>query len=133
MFSTVLQIIEDRIKDNWLSTPVAWDNVAYVPKAGNPFVRPVATQTISELTTVASPGKGNYREYGLLTVQVFTEQEKGSRPNAELADAMAALFRGYVEGRLYMQEPRINRIGQDKEFYQSNVLVEFYYDNCLDA
>lgn len=133
MFSKVQQIIEDRLKDNWVSTPVAYDNVEYVPKAGVPFIRPTITQTLSELTTVASPGKGNYREYGILTVQVFTEQNKGSRPNATLADGVAALFRGYNEERLYMHEARINRIGSDKEFFQTNVLVEFYYDNCLNA
>ena len=134
MFETVTQTLERRLQNNWALTPIAFDNVEYVPRRGEAFVRGTITQTLSEMTTIpANNSEGNYREYGLLTIQVFTPKNEGSRPNAVLADGVAALYRGYQEGRLYCGAPRVNRIGSSDEFYQTNVLVEFYYDNCLNA
>lgn len=134
-YEQTTRLLEKRLKDNWALTPIAFDNVEYVPKRGEAFIRATITQTLSELTSIPTDGygSGNYREYGLLTLQVFTPKNEGSRPNAVLADGLAALYRGYNEARLFCNEARVNRIGSSDEFYQTNVLVEFYYDNCLNA
>lgn len=135
MYETVLTLIGARLQDNWdeVAIPVAWDGVEYEPVRGQSFIRLVVTQTESVLTTAASPGKGNYREHGLITVQVFTEWTQGAVVNANVADMVTDLFRGYTVDRLFCQEARINRIGQREEWYQANVLIDFYYDNCLNA
>lgn len=132
-FEKVNQIFGERLKANWPTTPIAWDNVEYKPKRGENFIRPVITQTLSEMTTTGEYGKGNYREHGLITVQVFTKKNDGVLVNVQLADALADLFRGYQEDRLYIKETRINRGGQQEEWYQSNVLIDYYFDNCLNA
>lgn len=134
MYETITQALEKRLQDNWALSPIAFDNVEYVPRRGEAFIRATITQTSAEATTIpANNQEGNYREFGLLTIQVFTPQNEGSRPNAVLADGVAALYRGYQEGRLFCYSARVNRIGSSDEFYQTNVLVEFYYDNCLNA
>jgi hypothetical protein len=133
-FETVHKLVEERLETQWAgATPIAWDNMNYKPKRGESFIRPVINQTLSELTTAASYGEGNYREHGLITVQVFTQKDKGARGNIALADTLANIFRGYSIDRLFIKETRINRIGQAEEWYQSNVLIDYYYDNCLNA
>jgi hypothetical protein len=129
----VYQLVEERLEAEWAGqTPIAWDNMEYIPKRGEDFIRLAITQTLSELTTAAEYGSGNYREHGLITVQVFTQKNKGARDNIKLSDQVANIFRGYTEERLFIHETRITRIGQREEWYQSNVLIDYYYDNCLE-
>lgn len=131
-FAKVHQLVEERLAAEWLSTPIVWDNKEYIPKRGEEFIRIVLTQTLSTLTTAAEYGKGNYRENGLITIQVFTQKNKGARGNVVMADELASIFRGFSIDRLFIQETRIDRVGQAEEWYQSNVLIDYYYDNCLE-
>lgn len=132
MFDVAYRFIEQLIRDNWVATPIAWDNVEYVPVAGTAFVRVTITQVDAVLTT-GNALTGNYRESGLITVQVFTPHDQGGQINAELSTDMQNILRGYSIDRLYIQAPRVVRVGQYKEFFQNNVLTEFYYDNCIAA
>ena len=132
-FQKVHELVGERLEAEWASrTPIVWDNMEFIPTRGTDFIRIVLTQTLSTLTTTAEYGKGNYREFGLITVQVLTQKNKGAGENLELSDAIANIFRGWSEDRLFIHESRIDRIGQDKEWYQSNVLIDYYYDNCLE-
>ena len=132
-FEKVHQLVEERLETEWAArTPIAWDNKEYIPQRGTDFLRIVLTQTLSQLTTAAEYGKGNYREYGLITIQVFTQKNKGARGNVGLSDAVADIFRGWSIDRLFIHESRIDRVGQTEEWYQSNVLIDYYYDNCLE-
>lgn len=133
MFEKAVQELQERLQDNWTDTEIAFDNVQFNPVRGVPFIRIAITQTESELTSIAGPALGNYREHGLMTIQVFTPKNDGVQPNARLADMAAALYRGYSSGGLFCMPPRVNRVGAHEEFYQSNLLVEFYFDNCLTA
>ncbi len=131
MFDTILRIIEERISIYWTDSDVAWNNVQYTPVAGTPFIRPVATQVHSGLIA-GTADQGLWREFGLLTVQVFTNRSEGTRDNATLARKVTELFRGYSKDSLYCLAPHVETVGDTKEWYQSNVIVDFYFDHCTD-
>lgn len=132
MFELASQLIEKRLQDNWTDTPIAFDNVEYVPVVGSPFVRLTISQTTSVLKTFATYGEGMYQEFGLIIVQVFTPRNDGTHPNNVLADKIADLFRGWNSGRLFCGTTRIVRIGTEKNWHHANVMIEFYYENCLN-
>lgn len=65
------------------------------------------------------------RRTGLLTFQIFTDKDKGSRPAAMLADSLAAHFEYYQSGQFETQAASVQRIGESDAWYQYNVSLSF--------
>lgn len=131
MFDAIHKLIEERIKNIWIPTDseVAYANVPFIPTAGKPFIRPVITQT-NAMLIAGNYDNGYWREFGLIIVQVFTNRRTGSRDNAVLSRKVSDMFRGYTSSSLYCLAPHVETVGETKEWYQSNVIVDFYYDKC---
>lgn len=132
MFEQVQQLIEQRLAAQLPDVSIAWDNVEFIPQVGTPFIRPTITQTETELTA-GTVDAGNWREHGLITIQIFTSKNTGARANASLSDRVGDSLRGYYIDRLHVGGPRAVRVGQDGEWFQSNVMIPFYFDNCLQG
>lgn len=128
MLNVISDILEKKLASGWSSTPIAWPNMVYIPQQDVPFIRPNITQTTSQ--RINAGDVGYYRDFGLMTVQVFTSRRKGARENANLASAIVTLFREYNYGGLFCGTPHIEVVGETKEWYQSNVIVDYYYDSC---
>lgn len=130
MFDTACQLIEEKILADLSDLDIAWDNVEHTPTRGTPFIRPIITQTANVLTA-GTAQSGNYREHGLITIQVFTQAKKGARENQSLATRVGNVLRGYSVDRLYCMGPETRRVGERDEWFQSNINIPFYFDNCL--
>lgn len=128
MFDRISQILEEKLQASWTLSEIAWANMSYIPKQDVPFIRQSITQTTSDRINVGDVGL--YRDYGLMIIQVFTPRRKGTRENAVLASSVAALFREYSHDGLYCGAPFVEVVGESKEWYQSNVIVDYYYDAC---
>lgn len=65
------------------------------------------------------------RRTGLIIMQIFTDDNSGSRPAALLADSLAQHFEYYQAGQFETQAASVQRIGPSDGWYQYNVSVPF--------
>ena len=130
MFDNQAKLIEKRLGDNWLATPIAWDGVEYIPSPGKPWIRIQVSWADSTLISGTSDG-GVYRETGIITIGVFTANKTGTRSNQDFCSSIANIFRGWSEGSLFCQAPYVVRVGEENEWFYQNVIIPFFYDNCF--
>lgn len=75
-------------------------------------------------------GARRFRRLGTVTVQVFTPHNEGGTLSDTLATVAKNAFEGVTTspGRVIFRNVRVNEVGQDKEWFQVNVLADFEYD-----
>lgn len=71
-----------------------------------------------------------YRHFGIITVQVFTISGDGLTKADDLVELALDAFESEKTGldRVEFRNARINEIGQDGPWFQTNVIAEFNYD-----
>ena len=127
-FEQIRQAIEGRMAQ-WADAPIAFDGVPNSPAlqaaidAKDPWVR-LTIQHGSSLTAYIGDGP-KARRTGLVMLQVFTAENKGSRPAAVLADSIAAHLEFYQDGQLETQAASVQRVGPSNGWYQYNVSLPF--------
>lgn len=88
----------------------------------------------SHVTIGASLAKGGngarFRRFGIVTIQIFTLSGDGLTNSDVLVDLALDAFEGEDTGsdRIEFRNARINEIGQDGPWFQTNVIAEFEYD-----
>ncbi len=127
MFSDAVLKIEDRFNTLWADTAISWDNVKYNPTRGVPFIRVQVEWAGSEQITTGPRIRGD----GFILVAVFSPYRQGTSPALGLADNVATLMNMWQSGNLTTKVATIERIGQNEEWYQVNVLIPFIYDECV--
>jgi hypothetical protein len=80
--------------------------------------------------TLKSPtGQATYRRTGLLTVQIFVASGSGLQTTYDLVKVVADAFEGKsASGGLWFRDVRVREVGRDGAFRQTNVIIEFDYD-----
>lgn len=123
--------IEKRLKDNWTTTPIAFDNVGFRPEDSAYvaiFIQNAAATQI-ELTGVTP----RHRYTGLISIQIFTDVNTGSQTAREYADTIAAIFRNKRfssgdSGTIICRSPNVQRVGVVDGRFQLNLTVPYYRD-----
>jgi len=67
-----------------------------------------------------------YRYPGVIIFQIFTKLGIGSGRAVTIADEIDALLKSRRLGSVVFQVPNIQKIGPNNNWYQINVLVDFY-------
>jgi hypothetical protein len=83
--------------------------------------------------TVAKGGDGvRFRRFGIVTVQIFQPSGGGLTSSDVLVDLALDAFEGEKTGldRIEFRNARVNEIGQDGPWFQTNVIAEFVYDRA---
>ncbi len=100
-----------------------------------PYARITVLHNIFEQATVGgklSTGGGGmrFRRFGIVTVQIFTVSGDGLTDSDPLVDLALDAFEGESTGsdRVEFRNARVNEIGQDGPWHQTNVTAEFNYD-----
>jgi hypothetical protein len=127
MFEEAVRYIETHLSDNWVLTPIDFDNAPFESNAGEAFLRCQVEWASTEQIGVG----GRYRGEGIVLISVFSPANSGSRNANEMADDIAAMFNLYQYNGLKCRFASTMRIGQYREWYQINVIVPFQYDDCL--
>jgi hypothetical protein len=124
-YADIERVFQTEMEDKWTSTNVvAYDN-ASIPTVKEPWVRMTLIPSDSE-TGSLGPNPITFRN-GLLSLQVFTPLESGSRVAQQLADDFLAIFEHQqYENTLFTYSGVATRIGDDGfGWYQLNVLLDF--------
>lgn len=118
----------------------AWDTTGYeafyedVKKQRNTNDDPWATVTLRhaagfQATLSGATGSKTFRRLGLITFQIFTPIGKGLQDSYALAKVLTDAYEGSsTPGGVWFRDVRMNEIGRDGKFFQTNVLVDFQYD-----
>ena len=69
-----------------------------------------------------------FKRQGVLIAQIFTLQGSGLTDSDYLAKVVADAFEGQNNGDIWYRNVRINEVGPDGDRFQTNVVVDFQYD-----
>lgn len=85
---------------------------------------------VMDQQTLGSVGNRRFRRFGIITVQIFTLGDQG----LSTADVFAKVALDAFEGNstapteIHFRNSRINEVGEDGPWFQTNVIVDFDYD-----
>ncbi|MEG3078479.1 phage tail terminator-like protein [Halomonas sp. 5021] len=127
-FEQIRIAVESKLA-SWDGVPVEYDGA---PQSQELIAAIEAKQSWARATiqhgNSSAPYKGSepgIRRTGLLTFQIFTDKDKGSRPAALLADSLAEHFQFYRSGGLELLTASVQRVGPDSGWYMYLVSVPF--------
>lgn len=127
-FEDIRMAIESRMAA-WANAPIAWDGVPAsaavkaAQEAKEPWVRLTLNHGASLTAYIGDGPKA--RRTGLIMIQVFTAENRGSRPAALLADSIAAHIEYYQDGPLETQAASVQRVGPQDGYYMYLVSAPF--------
>jgi len=129
-FEDERRAIESRMAANWTTTPIRYENVPFT-ETREPyvacFIRDGEGHQIS-LGTVALR-----RWSGLIIIQIFVQQDKGTTLAKTYADTVAAIFDRAEfstgnSGPIRCRIPSITEVGVTNGWFQVNVTIPFIRD-----
>ena len=123
----IRQKSENNLHSNWTTTPVAYDSIAFDSDAQNRWIR--HTLLTGESLQVAMPDC--VRHTGIVSIEVYTEQDVGAKPAYDLADAAVTLYALKSIGGIIFQMGSINRVGYIDDVYKLTVFIPYYYDETI--
>ena len=119
--------IEAKFTTDWASaTPIAYDNVQYKPTPGTNYVQ-LEIHT-GEGQRASLGDTYTERSVGIISINIFTAINTGTRSGRTLADTAAAVFRGWATSEIICRTATITRLGAVGEWFVTNVSVPFYRD-----
>lgn len=123
----IRQAFFTQIKDNWLTTDVAWPNFSYDPDSEVAWIKPWVTMGSTFLGESSDQGVGI--RYGILGISIYMPVDKGTRTGNEYATTLEALLSmkdlsGIITNRPTTLEIGINTISE-LNFYRIDVSVDF--------
>jgi len=127
MIEEAEKAIEIIIQSSWNDTPVDWDNVTFVPTKGNSYIR-VQIEWIDAF----GAGPGRTRETGYVMVSFFVPVSDGTRFQAKLIGKMSKIFSQVRVSGMQFKPSRVQRVGENRGWFQRNLLIPFEYTYCKE-
>lgn len=129
-FDDAQKQVEQLFAAGWGSTTkIAYDNLQFNPDEVNDdsWVRLNVIDGTAEQVGLGAEAN-LYRHPGVVIVQVFVKEGQGIRVAKQLADQVAAIFRGTTSGGVLYRTPSVERIGPNGGWFQVNVNIPFQWD-----
>lgn len=115
--------------------PVAYPNAEFKTQpVDDVWLRFVMQDAGANQISMGDPGNNFHRHTGLLTFMIFTPLNQGDAEALQVADEVAAIFRGWQDPTtrvFFRQPPFVRRIGADGKWYQVNLLCPFERDSLF--
>ncbi len=114
----VPKLLNDDVKDDLPAGTFPWARII------------VRHNTGFQATLAGETGNRRFRRLGLVTVQIFTPYGDGLDLNDALAKVAVDAFEGKstAADEVLFRNVRSNEVGQDGNWFQTNVFAEFEYD-----
>lgn len=114
-------------EDVAIKPPVTADANAQAAPWGKGFIRHAAGGMAS---LTSETGKRRYRRTGTIVIQIFSPAGEGRTRNRVIAPVARDAYEAAQSTTLGIEyrNARIEDLGEDGTWYQSNVLVDFEYD-----
>lgn len=120
------------VKTAWDTTGkiMIYDDIGgVIPDTADAWARTTLRHTNANQATLSGGlGTQNYDRSGILTIQIFTPSGKGLASSDIYAKLMMDAFEGKQSANgVWFRNVRLNEIGPDGNFFQTNVVVDFEY------
>jgi hypothetical protein len=128
------ETIYQRFATAWGATSAfTFDNEAFTPPVGLPWVRVSVRHLGSTLESIGGTGVGGMNSFmrvGRCFIQVFVPVDQGTRQADTLAQAARAIFEGVTlsNNTIRFNNVVLREIGPDEAWYQINLEASFQYD-----
>lgn len=116
--------IENRFKDRWVDTDIAWENIAFDMPNNDEWVRLNILNGSSGYRAI----NGLKRHLGIIIVQVFVPKDTGTSKAREYADMVSQIFDSKKFSDVVCDVASIETVGADDTFHQVNVTVPYWRD-----
>lgn len=130
-FDQAEQEIRAFFETNWAAlTAIAWPDTEFTVPNDQTWVKFNCVENDGGQVSMGNPGANRFRQFGLLTIQIFQPQGQGSTDAREKAATLLTLLKGAVTTNgVYFFDVYGRQVGNDGNgFYQINVISNFYYD-----
>lgn len=112
--------------------PTQHDNEKLIHPEDSLWMRCAVIFTGGDLASLGTPGTRTLRDYGLLSVEIFTPIERGDADALELSQTILAAFRGVkADGISYRPSASIVQPGMrtpDEKWWKINIVCPWYLD-----
>lgn len=119
------------LKDAWDETgyPMYHEDLQTVRETSNsPWATSVIRHASSRQATLGGIGQRSFLRVGVLIVSVFIQRGNGLSEAYQLAKLVAEAFEGKSSPNgVWFRNVRVNEIGPDGTFFQTNILIDFEY------
>lgn len=118
--------IESYFSNNWIETPVIYQNMAY-----NKLNEYIKLNILSGDRFQASLGGSvnTYRTPGIVIIQIFILKNIGIKRALDIVDLLITFLQSKVIGTVNFKTPYISFQNIVDSFYQVNLTCPFYVDN----
>ena len=125
-FSTARRDIENRLSDNWATTPIAWENVPFVPPNDEAWISLSIFEDDVRRITIGNPG--THRVMGIITISINIPESTGTKLARDHADSLAPIFRDKQFNGITCREAKLGNGGTKDGWYTMVLSVPFYWD-----
>lgn len=128
-FLTVTRDIELRLNANWATTVIDInENVDFTPpNYDTPYVKLRIFGKATERKNVGNPSV--HRRLGVISVEVFTPLNTGTRLGQEYAETIGAIFRDQTFNGITCREAAVKATGEHEGRWATVVAMKFKYDD----
>ena len=129
-----LTTIEAHFDTQWAgATSVQYENAPFTPPSDqSEYVRLQVLQGESALVGYrGGVGQGLYRHVGVVQVDIFTPQSIGGARALELADNVAAIFRGQRVGDVLFRNPSLAKPVAEDGYFRVAFSCDYQRDEIL--
>lgn len=113
------------------SLPVLYPDTADDLPDSGAWARVTVTHgTGGQVTLAGDSGQRRYRHTGFITVELYTPRGDGLVLNDQLATIVKHAFEGVTTspGHVTFYRVRVREVGSDGQWFHTNVLADFEYD-----
>ena len=107
-----------------------YENVAGEIPDSEPWARVAVRHVTGQQATLTDrTGLTRYDREGTIAVQIFVPTGEGLTRSYQLSKIVADAYEGQATpSNVWFRDVRINEIGPDGSWFQTNVLIDFMYD-----
>lgn len=126
------QVLESRFASNWTETSIKWNNVHFDVSGVTEFVTITLIPYDSEQAQIGN-FQDLYRYYSIISTQIFTLPNIGSKRAYDLADLASDIWRTNSIGFLTIESPELIEMGVVEGWFQLNLLHPYYRNEYQTA
>ena len=134
-YDAILGRFKSQMDSSRPNVPVNWPNMEFDPESDfdassdDAWVRIVVEGNDAQQASLGGTGYRRFRQFGLVTTQVFCTSGKGLETALNVADDVVTALEGVTTSGVRLQASSVTPIGRDGAFYQVNVRTPFQFDN----
>lgn len=126
--SAALVIMNNHFNASFSTVDVVYQNTDFDVTTVDEFVKFDPIFADSKQVSLAKANQ-NFRQKGVLSIQIFTAPGQGSKRSADLTDEISTIWRAKNISSIIFSAPDTVIVGNTQDgFFQTNLLVDFYFD-----